>query len=324
MNKLFTKIFLGVFAVFLFARVSYAANSTSIRLQQPQSPTNLDTFNVIFVVLDTNPDQPVSVQCYKKGPTDGSFVTFGSAISLINGGNTDNCQVDGGIMNQGSGTYQFEAIASGSTNPTSNIVSVDFNNSGGPGNPINYDKTRPDTCTYKISFRTADDSGRTIKVALYRSTDASFSVDSGHQVNSINISSNTDGSMTNNVSPCDITYYYAIRAFDTYGNGSGVVGDQNITTTTTTTTATTTTAGQGAIPVEQGRGGAVLGTTVAPTATEAAKEVLGETKKTVEGEKTTQNPVNWVLTHKKISLLVLFILVCIGAALYLRNKKKAE
>ena len=328
MNKLLTKISLGLFAIFLFSGTAFAANFTSIRLQQPESPANTDTFSIIFVALDTNSSQPVSVQCYKKGPTDGGYVAFGSAISLTNGGNTDNCSVDGSIMNQGKGTYYFEAVANGSSNITSNEVSVDFNNSLGPDTPINYSKTKPDDCTYKISFRTSSDGGRTIKVNLYRSTDSSFNVDSGHQINSINIGSDTDGSMTDNISPnCGTTYYYAIRAFDTYGNGSGVVGDSSTTTTTTTTSTTTITGGQGAIPVE-----GVLGEKTG-SGTESGKEVLGATesaKITPEvvnlGNQSysTSNALHWMLTHKKISLSVLIIILGVALSLYRMYQKRVK
>lgn len=323
MNKLITKILLGVFAIFLFAGTSFAAtNSTSIRLQQPKSPTGQDTFNITFVALDTNPGQPVSVQCYKKGPSDGGFIAFGSVINLSNGGNTDNCQVNSGVINEGNGTYSFHAVVTtGSTTPTSSDVSVDFNNSA-PGTPVNYNKTKPDNCTYKISFRTANDSGKTIKVVLYRSSNTSFNLDSGTQVNSLGIGSDTDGSMTDNVSPnCSTEYFYVIRAFDSYGNSSGTVGDSN---TVVTTVNPTTTQTQGAIPVGGTGGGSVLGTEKQPQ-----KEVLGSesAKPTTVQEKSTlrQNPVsnltNWILTHKKISLLVLVLFGAIAYYLYRRYKK---
>ena len=160
---------------------------------------------------------------------------------------------------------------------------------------------------------------------MYRSTDTNFSVDSAHQVNELSIGSNTDGSMTNNVSPnCDTTYYYVIRAFDVYGNGSGVVGDEAVTTITVNPT---TTEVQGAIPAGGGAGGQVLGT---GTKTAEEKEVLGteSAKPTIspsETAKITQNPVaqatNWVLTHKKISLLTLLLLGAIAYYLYRRYKK---
>lgn len=330
-KKLIVNIVGLLILFFAFAGTSFAVTySTSVRLQQPSTPTNKDTFNITFVALDTNPSQVVTVQCQKKGPGDADFVNFGSPITLSNGGNTDNCQTSSGILNQNA-TYQFRVIANGSSNPTSNTVSVDFNNST-PGTPVNYNKEKPDNCTYKISFRTANDSGKTIKVVLYRSTDTNFSVDSGHQVNTLSIGSDTDGSMTDNVSPnCNTTYYYVIRAFDVYGNGSGVVGDSSVTTTTVNPTTTTSGAAQGAIPVGGTGGGQVLG-----EGTKAAeKGVLGtESAKPSPSvasrppAKISQNPVaqsaNWVFTHKKISLLVLVVLGAIAFYLYRRFGKRVE
>ena len=333
MNKLFTKLLLGVFAVFLFAGTSFA--STSVRLQQPGSPTNQDTFNITFVALDTDSTKAITVQCFKNGPSDGAvFTAFGSAITLSAGGNTNVCQVNSGVMNEGNGTYKFYVTATGgSTDPVSTQatpVSVDFNNST-PGTPVNYNKTKPDDCTYKISFRSANDSGKTVKVVLYRSTDTNFSVDSSHQVNTLSIGSDTDGSMTNNVSPnCSTEYFYVLRAFDVYGNGSGVVGDSNVTTTIVNPTTTTSGGAQGAIPVSGGgQGGSVLG-----AGTKAAeKEVLGESTKSPAPSKapiakTSQNPVslgaNWVSGHKKISFLALLILAGLGFYLYRRFGKRVE
>ena len=325
--KLIAKLLPLLILFFVFTGNAFAA--TSVRLQQPGSPTNQDTFNITFVALDTSSSQTVTVQCQKKGPGDADFVNFGSLFNLPNGGNTENCQTNSGILNQNA-IYQFRVIANGTGSQTSNIVSVDFNNST-PGTPVNYNKTKPETCTYKIYFRTANDSGKTVKVVLYRSSETSFSLDAGHQVSALSIGSDTDGSMTDNVSPnCSTEYFYVIRAFDVYGNGSGVVGDSNVITTVTTPT-TTTPAGQGAIPVG-GTGGSILG-----AGTKAAeKEVLGtesaKGKVSPDEEKIPlnayQNPVadatNWVLTHKKISLLTLFILGGIGFYLYRRFRKRVE
>jgi hypothetical protein len=319
-NKIFNNAILGVLVAFLFTGTCFAANSTSIRIQQPGSPTDQDSFKITFVALDLN-NSTVSVQCLKKGPSDGSFVSFGSAISLSAGGNTDSCSVDSGILSS-TGTYQFYATAVGSSSVTSNTVSVDYNGqAGGPGVPINYSKAKPDNCTYKISFRTANDSGKTVKVVLYHSTDAVFNTDQSHKVNTLNIGSDTDGSIIDNITPnCDNTYYYAIRAFDVYGNGSVIAGDENITTVTTNTTNTSTQ--QGAILVN-GQNGMVLGTKIGET--DSTKEVLGATESAeVAPEVINVNSQNWILTHKKISLLVLTILAVIGYFVLKMRKKKLQ
>jgi hypothetical protein len=323
MNKLFTKILLGVLAVFLFTGSSFAATSTSVRLQQPASQTNKDDFTITFVALDTKPTQTVTVQCQKMGPGDIDWVNFGPLMSFDNGGDTSICQANSSMVNQNDFTYQFRVIANGSSlDVQSNVVDVKFNNQA-PGTPVNYSKTKPDNCTYKISLRSANDSGKTVKVVLYRSTETSFSLDAGHQVNTLSIGSDTDGFMTDNVSPnCSTEYFYVIRAFDVYGNGSGVVGDSSVTTTTVNPTTTQT---QGAIPVGGTGGGSVLGSQTGEKeevlGTESAEKKASEEDKLKAGQNPVTNLTNWVLTHKKISLLVLLILGAVTYYLYRRYKK---
>ena len=296
MYKLFKQILVvlgGFLAVLFFAGVSYAS-TLSVRLAQPKSPNNQNNFNLTFVVLDTSATPtPITAKCFKEGPGEGSFTQFGPDIAISAGGNSANCADVPSVVNT-NGTYSFYVSATnGSETQTSSTVSVDYNTNG-PGTPGNYSKEHPTSCEYLIKFRTADDGGKTSKVELYRSTNTSFSADNGTRVQSMGIASNTDGTFTDNVGDCSKTYYYAIRAFDNAGNGSGVVGDSetHITNPTTTTQASgstnqpTNTAGSGAIPVVTSsvtRGSSeevtpqpttdqnVLGASVAPTKSPAQK-----------------------------------------------------
>lgn len=313
------KIFISLLSLtalfFVFAGSANAASSVSVRLQQPASQIGTDTFDLTFVALDIQ-GRPVSVQCYKQGPSDSGFVAFGPVISLLNGGNTDKCHVGSGEVNQSGHTYQFEAIATagGADTATSNVVSMDYNNDT-PGTPESYTKTKPDNCTYRINFHTANDSGKTVQVVLYRSTNQSFSLDSGTKVNSINIGSNTDGHLDDNISPnCNTNYYYAIKAFTVYGVASGATGDNSNQTVTTNPTGTPS---EGAISVVQLAG--------------AKQQVLGQATNSATNAKPTPalsnpNPVvsssNWILTHKTISLMVLLLLIGVCYYLYQKNKKK--
>lgn len=325
MFKLITKTFLIVIFALLFAgQVSAAASDVSIRLAQPKSPTNQNTLHITFVALDIQ-DRAITVKCFKKGPGDGSFAQFGGDISLAVGGNTGNCETDSSIIDT-AGSYQFYATATaGSDTATSSTVNVDYNNSG-PGAPTNFSKEKNTACTYKIKFRTADDSGKTIKVRIYRADATASDPSSTSEVGVVNIGSNTDGEFTDTIPDCNKTYYYAVRAFDSAGNASGTTGD-SITIPGTVTTTTTTSGGTGtggAIPVGSGQG-QVLGeeTTSGKTGkTEPTKSVEKKVLGTEsEKPKTTirkvqVNPVSqaatWVMTHKKISLAAL-LLIAIGA-----------
>ena len=327
-NKIL-KSFLGLFLVLVFAgSVSAVTNSTSIRLQSPVSQTNQDTFNLIFVVLDTDSSKVVTVQCYKNGPSDGGvFTAFGSPITLSAGGNTDVCQINSGVINEGSGTYRFYVRGTGgSTSPVStesSPVSVDFN-TGGPGTPTDFSKSKNNPCEYKVSYKSADDAGKTVKVELYRSDNQTFSADSGTRVGSHTIGSNTSDSFINGIPDCNKDYYYVVRAFDTYGNGSGLAGDSSVTVTTgsTTTSVTTTPGAGGAILVGQGQG-QVLGEETQESASPSSEkgkegEVKGEeTKETTP----TPKPAEKILSTKNI-IFGLIALAVASLAFYIYKKSK--
>lgn len=258
----------------LFFAGTVFAGSISVQIEQPKSPTNRTDLKINFVVLDTSSSpSDLTAQCYKKGPTDGGFSSLGSGITISAGGNSAYCQTDGSFMTN-NGTYQFYVNAGG---VDSAIVSVDYNTSG-PDTPVAFSKNDTGSCSYKITFKTAND-GKTAKVELYRSPNTSFDINDGSKVDSQTIGPNTDGTFTNSKPDCGTTYYYAIRAFDAIGNGSGTIGDSEVhTVNTTVITGTTSTAG--AIPA--GTNGNVLGSSTGSSqgSTGPTGEVLGEANPT--------------------------------------------
>lgn len=278
MRKIILSAIVSLAAVLTMADQVLAAN-LSVRLEQPKSPSNQNTFNINFVALDIE-NRAITVKCFKKGPGDGTFVQFGANINLIAGGNTGNCEVASSVVST-EGTYQFYVTATAEAEAVdSSIVSVDYKTSG-PGTPTNYSKEKLSDCDYKIKFRTADDSGKTVKVDVYRSEDSDFSINVGNRVVVITIGSNQDGSFDNFVPDCSKNYYYAIRAFDSADNGSGVVGD-SVTKTITTNVVVAPTGGQatGALQITGGEGQLLGGEKT--TGTEEAKpEAVEETE---EGE----------------------------------------
>lgn len=314
MNKIFKSLLLSTVALFLFSGSAFAA--TSVRLQTPPSKLNDDRLSLTFVTQSTSGNS-IAIQCYRKGPSDISFVADGGSFNFSSPGNTDRCEF---VLGQGEGIYEFRVSADAGEGVVLSTVSTDHVTTR-PDAPINYKKEKISECTYEISFRTANDNGKTVKVALYRSTTPNFSLDAGHRVSEINIGSDTNGSITNGVNPnCADTYYYVIRAFDLAGNPSLPVGDSN-----TIVINPTTAPGQGAIPVSGGGSAVGGGATGEPTVTkEPSEEVLGEG--TVNGEDTQvgQNPVSslftWVMGHKKISLTVLAFAI-LGTYLALKYRK---
>lgn len=267
---------LAVLVLTLFAAGNVHAANLSVRLEEPKSPTNVNSFKINFVSLDIF-GRPVTVKCMKKGPSDGGFSQFGLDIGLAAGGGTGSCEVNSSVMSN-NGTYLFIATATAggdsATSETEGIVSVDYNTSG-PGTPYDYKKEQVSLCEYKLTFRSADDGGKTIKIEIYRSDKTSFPIDPSTRVGTVGVSTvNQLETFNNTVPDCGKTWYYAIRAYESAGNGSGVIGDSAVTTTIVN--VTTAPGAGGAIPVAGvtlPAGGEVLG--------EKAKE---EEKATKEGE----------------------------------------
>ena len=142
-----------------------------------------------------------------------------------------------------------------------------------------------------------------MKVRIYRSENTSFSLDAGTLIATVIIGSNTDGEYTDTIAPCNKTYYYAIRAFDSAENGSGVVGDsEGHTTTTTTTTTTASGAPQGAVAA--GTAGNVLGEEEAT----GTGEVMGEGSPSAEETYTPPQPSRtvwpWAVAAGAFGLLI--------------------
>jgi len=317
MHKLFTYIT----TLILAATVTHSvfAGALSVRIEQPKTPTNQNSFDVVFVTLDFNKTEDITVTCWKQGPGEATFTQFGSPQTFTGGGNTGVCPITSSIFTT-KGDYAIKAIATSTGGETTEDSAVVTYNNEGPGDPTGYSKERTNVCDYKIKFHTADDGGKTTKVEIYRSENKSFGVDSGSRVDTITIGSNTDGQSITTPPSCSKDYYFGIRAFDSAGNGSNVVGD-SIVKFTTTTTSTTTTAGtsptaQGAIEIPGA--GAVLG-----KETESSTEgsILGEGTPAAES-KVPETLGSYIKNHGiLIGGIVLLIIGAIG--LYVSKKKSA-
>lgn len=306
MYKYLKNILFSFILVLLMTGTAMASSTDlSIRLSQPKSPTNQDTFGITFVSLDIL-DRPITVRCFKKGPSDGAFSQFGGDITVSAGGNTGNCDVNSSILNT-AGTYQFYATATaGSDTATSTTDTVDFNTSG-PGTPSDFSKDKS-SCTYTIKYKTADDGGKTVKVELYRSSDNVFTADSGSRVDTHFVGSNTTDTFTNIVPDCNKDYFFVLRAFDSFGNGSGLVGDSSVTVTTGTTTTTTgvTPAEGGAIAAGNQAGNVISKETITPTEEKVTpsseEQKTGEKEVKGASEVNIWNKLNELLSSKKVQL----------------------
>lgn len=308
------------------------AGSLSVRLSEPQSPTRFNNFKLNFVALDLN-NNSITVKCFYK-KEGGVYAQFDTDKNLTAGGNIGSCQVTSSQINEEGKTYSFYVTATnGIETVNSEVVSVDYKTSV-PGTPTNYSKEKSSACEYKIKFKTADDGGLTKKVEIYRSRETSFPLDGSTRVAIIPIGSNTDYTYTNSLSSgyCDDTWYYAVRAFDDAGNGSGWVGDAIITVVTKTTASSTVATVETPTPTV----GAieVTGITLPPAKTTETPEVLGEKTATSEisptrvEEKKKIKSIGEILgetvkkeNKNKLILIVLGILL-LGIIGYVYKKKR--
>ncbi len=296
-------------AGFFFAGSVLASSPLSVRLESPKSPSNQTGYNITFVVLD-NANRIVSVDCLVQKPGEGSFNNFASGVNLPAGGGSGTCSTSGVFNAEGS--YNFKVVAHAGTDSAEDLVSVNYY-VGGPDTPTDYSKNRSSSCQYEIKFHTANDSGRTVKVEIYRSENASFTADSGTKAGEVGIGSNQDGSFTDSIPDCNKNYYYAIRAFDSAGNGSGVIGDS-----TTVTILTSPSPAAGALAISGGTGtgtggaGEILGEQASPTP-EATAE--GQVESATTAPDSQAGPLGGLLNLKNI-LLAIGVLLVLGLAYY--------
>lgn len=298
----------------VFPSNAAASSNLSLRVEQPKTPTNLNDVNLNFVALDILA-RPVTIKCYKKYSSDTTFTQF-STETLIAGGNASHCSLASVLSAEGN--YQLKVVAEAEADSVESILSLDYKTSG-PGTPGDYRKEHPNNCDYKIHFKTADDSGKTVKVEIYRSDITSFNLDSGSFITAVNLGSNQEHDLTNSVPDCSKNYYYVLRAFDNAGNGSGTTGDSVVkvvstTSSITTTSTTSSSTSQGAIPVTN--------VTIAPEAPETITAIptLGSEEGSVLG---TQNQTPSFL-QKYWLPLALALIAGIAIIRYVFVKRKAS
>ncbi|MFC1700013.1 hypothetical protein ACFLZ4_00005, partial [Patescibacteria group bacterium] len=209
---------------------AYAA--TNVLIEDPETPVN-DEFKIGFVTMDTE-SQVLEAKCYVRGPSDAVFSEF-QTIGLPAGGSSADCDVNNSVLGF-SGTYTFKVIVTGGSGGTveSNEVAVYFDEDA-PGRPKYIEKDKDGSCTYEIEFKTADD-GQTSYVEVYREFDRELNLNSSTRIRTISIGPDQEHEFDETLSgpDCDETPYYAVRAFDTAGNGSEPRAEEVVTTVTIT------------------------------------------------------------------------------------------
>ena len=204
---------------------------TSVRLAQPYNSsaeldqdaiTNQDEFRIDFVILNTD-GASLTAQCQQQ-EDGGAWTNIDTVYTAKAGGNSGYCEAKD-LAN--SSQYAFRVLTSDGEESQSVKVGLETDR---PKKPVSYEKHEISSCKYEIKFKTADD-GRTSKVEVYRSDDnVSFTAKASSRIKTITIGSDEKHSFETTRPDCDKDYYYAIRAFDQYGNASDLVGDREVKT----------------------------------------------------------------------------------------------
>ncbi len=324
-----TVLFVGSF--YFFGQPAQAANM-AVDIEKPQAVVNDANFQIGFVVLDIL-GRSITVECYE-GASVSPFATY--VLSVL-GGSSGNCQVNATAMPvPGDYTFSVKAIATSGASETSTSVSVPVRLvASAPGTPYNYNRNDA-TCQNILSFTTADDGDKTVKVELYRSANTSFTADASTKVDEVVIGSNVAGSFTEAAPSCSNDYFYALRAVDANGFGSGFVADKDVNVDTRTVTRTKTTivetartsSGAAVVPgATGGSAGQVQGAetetanngTAEVEASQPAGSVLGEA--TLETE---ADVINAVKNHPWITTLLIILVLVLGYFGYQYTKGKYD
>lgn len=218
--------------VMLFTLVAHA-NAANLKARIYEPPASVtESFQLDFVVLSVNDSAPISVECYKKAPGDGSFSLF-QTVNVIAGGNSGFCDVNNSVLITPSATpYEFKIKAEqDSMESETEAVSVTYNSDpANPQKPEDFDVDK-DSCEYEIEFKTAND-GVTTYVEVYRSSDEEFDVNSSSRIKTVNIGPNQNYNFTYN--SCGDTKFFALRAFNSANEPSDVTNQEYDDVTTKT------------------------------------------------------------------------------------------
>ncbi|OGC80552.1 hypothetical protein A3K01_03350, partial [candidate division WWE3 bacterium RIFOXYD1_FULL_43_17] len=200
-----------------------------VRIEDPESSFN-EPFKITFVVMDASGEnRNLTAVCSKDGPSSGweDFQTISDSNFNENGG-TNICNVTDAVL-EGTGTYKFKVTviaeeAEGSA--VTEEVTTTYDNDG-PDKPKYIEVDRKSDCKYEITLKTADDS-QTDYVEVYMSDEKEFTAGPGSRIRTFDMGSNEKKTFTEEVAGerCAHRQYFAVRAFDSAGNGSDVEAEE--------------------------------------------------------------------------------------------------
>ncbi|MEK7182871.1 MAG: fibronectin type III domain-containing protein, partial [Patescibacteria group bacterium] len=270
------KKFLGsalvVLLFLLVAQVSPAKAALTVDILDLPSYTSTDTFYISYTALDIEGDAVVANFLVKK---DGG--TFRSLVNGSASGATNKVLVTGQDFYDGQGKYIFRVEVTGGADTSADETNTTFDHSG-PSGVQEYRKERLTDSSYRLFWKNPGDSDFN-RVFIYRSDKPEFTADGSTKVGEVGGAPDQQMSWDNFGLESGKTYFYALRAVDHAGNGSGIVADQEAQVTAGAVLAaaatTTTTAGAVAggvekvkvLPKEEPSEGEILGEEASPSPT---------------------------------------------------------
>jgi hypothetical protein len=287
-----------------FVRPLYAGISTEVSISELPSYLRTDNFKLGYTAISDDPGSITAQFYFKKD--GGSYQTVGPILS----GPSGYVQITGTEVSE-QAKYYFKVEVNGSvTDETSFTYDV-----SGPDPVSNFKKESKGGGSYKLSWRNPTN-GDFARVFIYQSPETSFSAEGSTQV--ADLTGGADSDMTwEGTFDSSKDHYFAIRAVDKAGNGSGIVSDVpgTIETSSTSVLGSTQSGVSGkvtSLPKEDN--GEVLSekTTETPSITSGSDSGVGsDVEKSI-----IQKLIQFAKDRTKITLLILAGLGLLGFVLY--------
>jgi len=239
--KNFIKSLTTAFVAFFLMAGSTSAVVDTVTISDLPEYTNSDNFELSFSALSND---PISAQFYfrKEG---GSYSSFGSPVS----GSSGQIQVDNGQVGEQI-KYYFKVEINGGTAVDETSVIYDVS---GPSPVSDYWREEIAPGQFRLHWKNPHDDDFS-RVFIYRSESSDF--DASGSTKRAEVGGAKEQEMTWDDFGLDPskTYFYALRAVDHAGNGSGLVSDVS-----DTIEETITTSAQGEVSILPRSEGSVLG-----------------------------------------------------------------
>ncbi|OGM13095.1 hypothetical protein A3A76_01735 [Candidatus Woesebacteria bacterium RIFCSPLOWO2_01_FULL_39_23] len=211
---------------FVSLRGAYAYADKVVIQRLPEYITT-DSFEISYSGLSAN---PVIARFFVRKDGDGTWRRVNGDIN----GSSGQVQVGGGDVYSGEAKYFFKVEINGGTATDETSTTIDRS---GPDPVSGYWKEKVAGGFYRLHWKNPgnDDFSR---VFIYRSTETKFTADGTTKVGEVGGATEADMTWDNVGLDSNKNYYYAVRAIDEAGNGSGIVADPETVSITSNAAST--------------------------------------------------------------------------------------